>query len=154
MLHAVIYAARSLNPRRGEPQSVTSQQRTSPRASTAANASTGGARSNMRIIQVQDLRRPTSVQGQGRASLQGQQADLNMNHALAVAGPVLAGIAGMATTFIGVGDEAGVWASGAAALDGGHAQGGAGGHGLPALPQAQLRQVLRQGAGGDRGVPG
>jgi hypothetical protein len=73
-LGASIYAARSLNPRRGEPQSVTSQQRTSPRASTAANASTGGARSNMRIIQVQDLRRPTSVQGQGRASLQVQQA--------------------------------------------------------------------------------
>jgi hypothetical protein len=82
---------------------------------------------------------------------------LNMNHDLAMAGPALAGIAGMATTFIGVGGEAGVWASGAAALGGGHAKGGAsgaGGHGVPALPQAQLRQALRQGAGGDLGVPG
>jgi hypothetical protein len=43
---------------------------------------------------------------------------LNMNHNLAVAGPTLAGVAGMATIFIGEGGKAGVWASGAAALDG------------------------------------
>jgi hypothetical protein len=50
---------------------------------------------------------------------------LNMNHILAVAGLTLAGVAGMTTTFIGVGGEAGVWASGAAALNGGREQGGA-----------------------------
>jgi hypothetical protein len=49
---------------------------------------------------------------------------LNMNHILAVAGLTLAGVAGMTTTF-GAGGEAGVWASGAATLDGGREQGGA-----------------------------
>jgi hypothetical protein len=43
---------------------------------------------------------------------------LNMNHGLAVAGPALAGAAMVATTFIGANSEAGVWASGVAALGG------------------------------------
>jgi hypothetical protein len=75
-----------------------------------------------------------------------------MNHGLAVAGPALAGAAMVATTFIGANSEAGVWASGVAALGGtlvavvNMVEHGAGGH--------QLRRVLPQGAGGDRGVPG